>query len=507
MAAPNYLQQAGIVVSGGDTTTINAVNEYLNTLSSADRNAAIKTLQGGNPAGILGNMTLPWSQINPMPASTLQTLFTQVQSQYKPAAVAQTPAEQQRASANQAQSTADTAATTATAQLPEQTTLGGQGAEGIPVVGASGATIPGTTTPSDYNSLLNNYYATQFAAAGQDPTQLAQLAGMDPTNLQAQYQAYLAGIQKAMQGPNTLLAHQQGGGQGATLTLQQFAQQKAQNNIGPWAAVMQAINGIWQSQTGAQMPASVLMGIISRLNALPQAQQSNILYAASLYMTNAANAQANGQLFDQTGSYASGILSLMPSTILTYTAGSGTDTGSLGSDGYVGQEMQLFPGALQGEQVTTEIAQAFEKALNRAPTSADISALGTDPTPAAIQQYIDNQQMPGTHMTYGAYTAASSQLTPLWQQYFGKDPTNAELSWAVGKSPEDITDFIDNSPSAIPGVTIGVKNDYESFINSLDTADPQGNHAFSSQVDDSMISQLHQQVTAASTTKPSPGKM
>jgi hypothetical protein len=511
MAAPNYIGQAGIAVSG-TPAQIDAVNTWLNTLSSSDRDAAIKTLQGGENAGsLLGDMTLPWSQVNPMPAATLQTLFTQLQSQYKPAPVTQTAEQIENSQATQAQNTATTAATTATAQLPDQTTLGGPGAEGIPVVGAAGADIPGTSSPSDFNSLLADYYATQFQTAGTDPNQLAQLAGTTPQVLQSLYQSYTTGFAKAQQNPSMLQAHSQYNQNAQQpMSLSQFAQQKAQNMIGPWSAVLAAINGIYQSQEGVPMPADLVTTVVTQLNQMPQSQQSNVLYEAYQYMTNAAQASANKQLFDQTGSFASAILTALPTNILSYSAGSGTDTGTITADaGSVGTYMSAYPSAqLQRTTITAEIADAFQQALNRAPNAADIAALGSDPTPDEITNYIAAQPMPGVAgMTYGAYHSALAALNDQnWAGLFGKPPSTAEIRWAVGKSGEDISSFINNSQSSIPGITIGEKNDYETFIDGLDKGSANG-HGLSAQIDDSMISDLHSQITKASTGTAKPGAM
>lgn len=405
--------------------------------------------------------------------------------------------------ANQTQQQAVTAATPTTAQLPEQTV--GNVAPGIPVIGGAGATIPGTTKPADFNNLLQDYYSTAFAQAGGNVNQLAQLAGMDPQLLQSQYQAYMAGMTKAFAGAP------QGVGAFTPLSLEQFAQNKAQTKMGPWAAVLESIEGIWTSQTNSPMPPDLINSVITALNGMPQSQQENVLYEASLYMSNKANAFANKGLFDQTGTLASAILGALPSSILGYspTGGTGTDTGSFTSAGIVGTALQSAP-FLVKQQTTSAIDSAFESALHRAPTAADLAALGPTPTDVQIKQYIDNQPVSGTGMTYGAYSTASSNLTTLWESYFGHAPSLAELKWSVGKSPEDIQSFINDSHSSIPGITIGQKNDYETFIDGLDrgTSSTQGGtHGLSAQIDDSLMQQLHNQVTKASTGTTTPGKM
>jgi hypothetical protein len=394
------------------------------------------------------------------------------------------------------QQSATTAAQQVTGTLTEKTNLGPSAEEGIPVPG-----VPSGSSQQGFNELLSSYYNQQFAAAGTNATALATLAGTDAATLQSQYQSYTNAFQSAQ----ASAAHPEWGQGGAPhnptapMTLAQFAQSKATSTIGPWASVLAAIDGIWTSQMGEPMPAALATQIVSALNAMPQDQQSNVLYNAYEYMTNAASAQSNGALFDQSGTYAAAILNSLPSSILTYTAGTGTGTGSLGTGGIVGTYAQTYPSALiQGETIEQTIAADFQKALNRAPTAADLTALGDDPSPTAIQNYINEQPVQGMNMTYGQLTAVTSNMTSLWQQYFGTAPTTAELQWGVGKTPAQLQDFVDNSPSAVPGVTIGRYNDYTTFLNSIDTSNAT-THAFSGQVDASLISELHNNLQSQAT--------
>ena len=134
------------------------------------------------------------------------------------------------------------------------------------------------------------------------------------------------------------------------------------------------------------------------------------------------------------------------------------------------------------------------------PSSPGIGAPGSGGT------FLLDQVMPGTRVTYGAYSVAEGNLTSQWEAAFGGPPNAKEVAWAVGKSATDIEDFINNSSSSIPGVTIGEKNDYENFIQGFDKG-TSGGHGLSAQIDDSMISDLHQQITKASTGVAKPGAM
>jgi len=428
-------------------------------------------------------------------AATAATVLSQLQSMQpaaKPAAA--TPS---ATSAAGKLSSADSAAAAPGPQLA-------QSVQGIAVPGPSGST-PGFT------QMLQSYTSQQFKDAGTDVTALARLAGMDPGTLQSQYQSYTSAFQSAQ-----TKALQPGyGSQGAAphtltppMTIAQFAQGKGQANTGPWAAVLNAINGIYLSQMGVPLPSALAMQIVSQLNAMPKSQASNVLYNAYEYMNGQATALTNGSLFDQTGSLASAVLQSLPTSILTYTAGTGTQTGSIAAGSrIVGTYMTVNPSALiQGETIEQTIAADFQKALNRAPTAADMAALGSDPSPTAIQNYINEQPVQGMGMTYGQLQAVTQNMTSLWQQYFSTSPSNAELQWGVGKTPAQLQDFVDNSPSAVPGVTIGRYNDYTSFINSIDTSNAT-THAFSGQVDASLISELHNNLQSQSTGTAQPGPM
>ena len=503
----DYLKQAEVAIQPGGQAFYDEINAYLATLSPADRANAIQAVVGGNPEGILGNMSLPSGVTNPLSVDQLKQLLDGIQKQYKPVSTQAplTAQQTQAAAATTVQQTATTAATTATAQLPDFTA--GETGAGIPVVGSSGSSIPGTSTPASFNNELQNYYSTEFSQAGSDPTALARLAGTTPQMLQQQYASYQQGWTKAQtQFRPGFVGGVEGGQQ--PMSLQEFAQNKAQSMVGPWASILDAISAIYQSQFQTALPPDLATQIITALNGMPQGQQSNVLYWASQYMLNKAQAISSKGLFDQTGTYASSLLGTLPSSILTYTGGSGTGTGSLGTGGIVGTYVQAHPSAfLQGETISNQIAQDFQNKLNRAPTAADFAALGKDPAPQEITAYIDNQPAPGAPgMTYGAYSSAVSSLTPMWQQYFGKDPSISELRWAVGKSPEDLQSFINNSSSSIPGVTIGQKNDYQTFIDGFDKG-TGGGHGLSAGIDDSLIKDLHTQITKASTGTAKPGAM
>lgn len=492
-------------------STVQQIRAAFIKLNDTDQTAMLQTIgqqasQDVNAPGIVSKGLNPFqSSGNPISQANLQQMLTTVTTNSGGSTPGSTSSAQ--TTANQ---TPITNATAVGAQLSEKTDQGPS--YGTPVMG-TGATSPQTGQPlggssAGFNEQLQAYYDQEFSNAGTDVNTLAQLAGTDPAMLQQQYQQYQQGITAAK-------ASYTGHGALSTdpqalqpLTLSQFAQSKAQSMVGPWGAVMEAIGLVWQSQTQSTLPPGLAQQIITALNGMPSDQKQNVLYLAMQYMANAASSAGNTSVRDQTGSLTASMLAALPSSILGFSGGTGgVGTGTLTTAGIVGTALGSAP-FLVGEQTTAAIQQAFETKLHRAPTAADVAALGSNPTDIQISQYIDAQPVPGTSMNYGTYSAVSSELTTQWQEYFGRDPSKQELLWAVGKSPEDITSFINNSQSSIPGMTIGRKNDYSSFIDSLGTSGASSTtHAFSGTLDDSLIKELHSQVTAASTGTASPGKM
>lgn len=475
-AIDQQLQAWQRTLSTDQYDAVASIGPYWATLSDGDKARVLRQLQ--HQASIGGNLTTFIQQLSKQPTATTPT----------PGGQTTYPTGSPAASQQQGTSAA-TAAVTGT--LGERTT--GGVAPGIAVPSATGTEPAQTSTgayegnapPTGFNEVLQTYYQDQFVQAGGDVNALAQLAGVSPQNLQSQYQAYYQGWNKAM-------ARLPQGAGGTPLSMQAFAEQKAQSMMGPWAAVLSAINSIWQGQMGSPMPAALQAQIITGLNAMPNDQKQTVLYNAYQYMENAAQAVLNPNspnVRDIGGTLTGTLLSSLPSTIGQFSAGSSIGTGSVGTVGIVGTYAQLNPSAtLQEQKVQQDIASSFQQALNRAPTAADLAALGSAPTPLQIQQYIDNQPVPGTGMNYGAYSTATGRLDPLWQEYFGKNPTPAELQWSIGQTPTDIQNFINNSASKVPGMTIGKYQDYSNELQTI-----QGDLPVA--ISDDFMKGLHESVT------------
>jgi hypothetical protein len=85
--------------------------------------------------------------------------------------------------------------------------------------------------------------------------------------------------------------------------------------------------------------------------------------------------------------------------------------------------------------------------------------------------YMNDQQY-RSGMTLGQYTNARTALDNAgWENWFGGQPSDSDVKWAMGKSAEDITARIDQSPYApIPGMNIGTYQAFSTEGNSISTA-------------------------------------
>lgn len=444
-----------------DPAYIGALQQYWQQLNDTQKRAVLAQVQkaGGNPqqfSQAVLQLTSPNAQ-GPQPAPT-------------PKPDPNAPTAQQ----TQAAQSATQAATAAGVQLGETTS--GQTGYGVPVMGTGEAAFtPGGTATGGFNEQLRSYTQNAISNAGQDVNALAQVAGTDAATLQAQYQAYTRGMAQARAaytGHGALAGDPQGLQAGAQLTLPQFAQQVAQSTIGPWAAVLDAIASIWQSQYQQDMPLELRQQILASLNGLPPDQKKAVLLNAMYYMQQKATSVANRQVFDQTGNYTAQLLSSLPSSILTYSpaAGGGFGTGSLGTVGIVGTYAQLHPSPfLQKETIDAGIANQFQQALNRAPTAADMAKLGPNPTATEVDSYINSQPLPDDpKVQYGTYQNVKKFVDPLYAQYFGTQPTSDQLMAYMGMNQQQITDHIMASPSTqLPGATVGRYVQLRGFADSL----------------------------------------
>jgi hypothetical protein len=448
-------------------------------------------------------------------------------------------------------------ASTPTSPTASSELLGPSGSVSTSSVGSGSTPVEGT---SQATALIKQYMSTPlWQGDPNDPQGAAQGLGIDFASADTQYQQYAAQFKQATQRrPNPQQAMPQ------PMSEVAFIQGLAQSSYGQWGPVIGMLAYEWQEQNGTPMPADLAQQIIAGLKQIPAndaAQlQTQMLNSVEQISQAAKNATASGgqstdlNLNITISSFLSQLGTYAPSVFSGGASGTGSSLADSSPNSIVGQYTTAHPAAagIEAAQKGSETTNAvdFLSNYNMPVTPANIAALSNPQTYANMGAYVSwmqgvgmpitaaaleslmtmpfsnpataqapagtggamllDQMVPGTHMTYGAYQEVSSQITPQWEQYFNGQPTKAQLAYFVGKSSEDITDYFNNSSSSIPGITIGQKNDYESFINGLDQQSPSVagiNHTFSSQVDDSMMNELHQAVTAQSTGTPKPGPM
>jgi hypothetical protein len=402
----------------------------------------------------------------------------------------------QAASNAAAQSPASLTASAAAAQTAIDPKTGGYTADQKPPVSTAPVQVGTPFTPgTDYPTAFGYTAAT-------DPASLAALAGMDPATLQAQYADYqkqVATLRDTWTGHGALPADKPPD----QLNLRQFAQMAGTALQGQWQPALDALDYEWNAQYGERMPGELRQQLLTALNGMDKEQQQAVLSAEMTYVTGLQSAQKGTGVGLNMASLASTLTGVMPQSIGTITT----------------QYAQANPNipAAQASEVAARKSGYIQWLTDHhvAPTPALLDQLlampvgsASSPEPGTDYAYLAAMPSDVNGMTWGQKDIAMGNLGSTWKQYFSREPTQKELLWSIGKTPDEVQSFINNSQSSIPGMTIGRYHDYTTFIDSLGTSGASSTtHAFSGALDDSMIKSLHEQVTAASTGKASPGKM
>ena len=512
-----------------------AVTAAWGKLSAAQKNQVVSNAQGG-------------------PAEYEQQALTVIQQAQQGPATAPPPAMKSATQPFNAAATGASQAASAATPYAQTELLGPSGAVSTTSVGAGSTPVQGTSQAA---ALINQYMTTPlWQGDPNDPQGAADGLGLDYTSAHQQYEQYYQSFQAAQ----ARIGNDSTRRQASPMQETQFMQGLAQAQYGKWGPVIGMLAYAYQEQNGSAMPAALAQAVLAGLKKIPQNDaiqlQAQMLNSIEQISSAAKNVTAKGgqatnlNMNVEVTSFLSQLATYAPSV---YSGTAGSTAGALAAaspSSVVGQYMTAYPAAagIEAAQKGTETANAVDflnnygvavtpaniTALSNAQTYANMGAyvawmqkIGMPITPGVLQElmampfgdpnsatvsagsggaFLLDQKVPGTAMTYGTYQQVSSQITPQWQQYFNTTPTKQQLAFFAGKSQQDITDYFDNSQSSVPGVTIGVKNDYEQFINTLDTSGAT-THAFSSGVDDSLIKQLHDHLQSQSTGTATPGPM
>lgn len=151
------------------------------------------------------------------------------------------------------------------------------------------------------------------------------------------------------------------------------------------------------------------------------------------------------------------------------------------------------------EEAHTEQLQAISAFYNnfgRQPDSAEMQAL-MGMSSEAQQNYMRGLQYKNG-LTLGQWQDAETSIGNLYMQYFGRKPTDQEITWAAGKTADQIQEHILNSNSRVTGLTMG---QYASYKTALDTV---SQNTFGYEAPDSLIKAFHHASTAQTTSAPTP---
>jgi hypothetical protein len=389
-------------------------------------------------------------------------------------------------------------------QLQQQQTQAAQQPaqpQGTTTTGAGGQSVAVPKLGDPYDPSKANY--AQVGAIGytgtSDPASLAAMVGQDATAFQNEYNDYLKHRQQIIDAQrNSGLPVEAPRG----LSMGQFAQSKAFAMQGQWQPLLDALDYSWNEQYGQRLPPDLRMQVLDALGKMDANQQQAVLSAEAQYVTGLMNAR--GQPTGIAGALASlggTLLAQVPAHIGNLTTQYATAHPQISTE--VAKDAQVrqqgYIQWLQGHNIP--VTQTLLDQLGKM-TAATSS---TNPEPGSDYAMLLAMPSDIKGMTWQSKEIAMGNIGSQWRQWFGREPNAQELQWAAGRNPTEIQDFIDNSPSHVPGVTIRRYQDYVDFINKMGTGSQP--HAFSAGIDDSLIHDLHQQLTSSSTQAAAPSPL
>lgn len=532
---------AGTDVDPSAQALYNQLNQFLATLTSAQRTLVQKRLSSSflepNTTGLMGLQTQDLQNV--------ANIVQQVVGTGK-----QVPGAQQAADPP---STSSSPATTSTSAGTTTTQVGSQTTQAV----SAGTQEPGSPWAAN---MLNTYTSPQLQGVSQsDPAAIAAALGIDPSKLQSEYQSYVANWHAGSMRRGGLLGGIAAAVDQPPMSMQAFGEQLARAQDGAWQPAIDALSAIWQQQTGQPMPPDLVQQVVQSLNALPT-NERNQVQTQMLNMVNQLASQwkaatkngkldpaspswnpllAYNQFTQQLQTYAPNVYSgtsssggfsgnsLISSYYVAHPQVSSEAAAQLGSEQRAAIDLltqygitptpDLISTMAKSGLTSAQIGNYLAWAHGRVAVTPDlidqlVSLPYADPSGAAVPPgtggaLLQSLPSPLKGIDWGQYQIAWGNISGLWEKYFSRDPNSQELAWSIGKTPQDIQDFIDNSPSDIHGVTIGEKAAEENFISGLSTSSAT-QHAFSMGVDNSLIADLHQHLTAQEGTgKQQPGSI
>jgi hypothetical protein len=246
----------------------------------------------------------------------------------------------------------------------------------------------------------------------------------------------------------------------------------ASKNMGTYG-VVNLLKLQYESDTGQVMSQKLYGQLLTALNQSPQSVKDELQGAAMQGIAAGS--------FTQLSSITNKLGYLQN---LLYTA----------TGGVSGAQAALTPAQRRRQSLEDSVANQFQQTTGRVPTQAEINQMASMNS-IDLQKFLDAQPYKNG-LTVGQWTDAMGRITKYYQQYFGRKPTDQEITWASGKSDDQIQEHIMQSPSRVSGLNMG---QYTSYKSALDTV-MQNTYGY--EAPDSLIKDFHHASQQPSVVKP-----
>lgn len=317
---------------------------------------------------------------------------------------------------------------------------------------AASAPLSATNYPSSAQEWVNYYTAI-------NKPQLAMAAAMlqyDPTSA---YQQYVNSVQRQ--------AASYSGGHDINIQPLPFNDwmNGASQNAGTYG-VTNLLKLQYETDTGKPMSQALYGQMLTAINGAPQSVKDALQGAA---MQGIA-AGSNTQLASMTKN-----LGFIQNLLYAATGGAS------------GVQAPLTPAQQRRQALENQVAVQYQQATGHPPSQGQINQMA-GMNSIDLQKFLDTQPFKNG-LTVGQWSDSMGRIDKYYQQYFGRKATDEEITWASGKSDDQIQSHIMESPSRVSGLNMG---QYTSYKTSLDTV-MQNTYGY--EAPDSLIKDFHHATT------------
>lgn len=345
---------------------------------------------------------------------------------------------------------------------------------------SAAATTPATAAPTAPATTAASPDTTSTEVTQAQWDEMSQSLGFDA---KAAYQAQLANDQKLMDNPRIRGAMRGDNSSLTPATPQQWLEQQKTALYGQFAPVIEQLNAQWVAAHGAQMTPELRNNLMSAINGSPELKEAVISYMAD---PTGAKQQGGGWNPD-----------VNP---IEYAIESGKSFANIGAFTTLEKQYAPYTPDVQATRLSdlanTRMGE-WVKDFGNKPMPDDLKSQLQSMTDDQWTKKLDDQPYQNG-LTHGQYTDATAAIKSKWLEAFGKEPTPAQIAWAVGKSGTEIDDFINAQPSRVSGINTGQYNAYRKAGDSMATT------LFGGPMNDRMVQELHKAISPTSQTTSTP---